>query len=312
SVTLMVVIITGGLIVVAFTVGNLSDTLTFSSGLLNVGHISLSEDFTGAKLFGAVVFAGAGGFGNLFYAYYLREKGIGMGQRMPAMTSVLRRKEAAGAESGFLFRDTAENIRRFRDWLWYVVLDNTLYFWLLNTFTMMLFMYGSFVALHVKGVVPSEANIVWDLAVILEDSLPGGRYLYLVIALSALFSTQLTFSDGTARLWTDLFHLNFKFARRWAANQWYLFFLLALSILGIVSTWFFETYDVSSLDFFFLNAVGNGFAMALYTPLLLYMNFKLLPASARPGPFNVLMMVIASATYLSFAAYVTYDKLIGF
>ena len=309
SVIIMVLIITIGMLFVAFTVGTFSDALTFSSGLLKIGHIELTEDFTGAKLFGAVVFAGAGGFGNLFYAYYLREKGIGMGQRMPAMVSALRQKQASGAEAGFKYRDTPANASHFRDWLRYVVLDNTLYFWLLNTFTMLLFMYGAFVVLHARGQVPAESTIIWDLAVILESSLGvWGRYLYLVIAVAALFSTQLTFSDGTARVWTDLFHLNFKFARRWAANQWYLFFVVTLSLLGIAATWFSEN-NASALDFFFLNAAGNGFAMAVYTPLLIYLNIKDLPASARPHPLNVLMMLIASATYLSFAVYVIYDKL---
>lgn len=309
SVILMVFVITGGMLFVALTVGTFSDSLTFLSGLLNVGHIELTEDFTGAKLFGAVVFAGAGGFGNLFYAYYLREKGIGMGARMPVMVSVLRQKESAGAEAGFTYRDNAENKARFRDWLRYVVLDNTMYFWLLNTFTMFLFMYGSFVALHLTGKVPNEGTIIWDLAVVLEGSLGAwGRYLYLIIGFAALFSTQITFSDGTARVWTDLFHLNFKFTRRWAANQLYLFFVIGLGLLGIAATWYAENSQ-SALDFFFLNAVGNGFAMAAYVPLLIYLNFKVLPASARPHPVNLFMMLVASTTYISFALYVTYDKL---
>ena len=43
------------------------------------------------RFFGAMVFAGAGGFGNLYYAYYLRDKGIGMGGRIPELlTSALR------------------------------------------------------------------------------------------------------------------------------------------------------------------------------------------------------------------------------
>ncbi len=312
SVTLMVILITGGMLVVALTVGTFSDALNFIAGFANVGHLRFTDDFTLSKLFGAVVFAGAGGFGNLFYAYYLREKGIGMGARMPTMTSALRSKDAGGAEAGFRFRDTPENIRRFADWFRYVILDNTFYFFLLNALTMFLFMFGSFVVLFANGNVPAESTIIWDLAMILGDSLgPWGRYLYLLIAVAAMFSTQLTFSDGTARLWTDLFHLNFKFAKRWPANRMYLAFALGLSAISVFSTWVLETHDVSALDFFFLNAVANGFAMALYVPLLVYLNYKCLPKAAHPKPLYTFMMIVASATYISFAVYIIVDKAVA-
>jgi hypothetical protein len=46
----------------------------------------------------------------------------------------------------------------------------------------------------------------------------------------------------------------------------------------------------------------GGFAMAVYVPLTLYINLRYLPAPARPGIGSIVMMLIASAVYIGFAA----------
>lgn len=45
----------------------------------------------------------------------------------------------------------------------------------------------------------------------------------------------------------------------------------------------------------------GGFAMALYVPLNLYMNHRLLPKSARPGWVCTGMSIVASLVYIGFA-----------
>ena len=47
-------------------------------------------------------------------------------------------------------------------------------------------------------------------------------------------------------------------------------------------------------------AIG-GFAMALYVPLTLFINYRYLPKAARPGAISTVMMVVASLTYIVFA-----------
>jgi Mn2+/Fe2+ NRAMP family transporter len=312
----LVAIIVVGMIVVAVRIGTFADVAEMSKGLLKVGQIRLDDELTPLRLFGAVVFAGAGGFGNLYYAYYLRDKGIGMGAHIAALTSPLRGGAAGehGASTGFVPRDSEENRRRFRDWFKWVVLDQSIYFWLLNTFTMFLFMFGAFVVLYPQGIVPSQDDFLWDLSLVLQSTMgTWGRPLFLMIAMAAMLSTQLAASDGGYRLWTDLLHTNFRFARRWAANQWYLFLALTLMTISTFSTWVLETFpEVSALDFFFYNAVLNGFAMAVYVPLILVLNFKYLPPSMRPKPLNVVMVLVGAATYGSFAIYTLFDKITGF
>ncbi len=307
----MVMLIIGGVLFVAISVGTWSDVKEMLSGVSNFGTIHLDEEFTFHRFFGAFVFAGIGGLGNLYYAYYLRDKGVGMGKRIPALLNPLREAQRGNSETGFLYEDSEDNSRRFNQWFHFVQLDSIIFFWIANTLTMFLFMFGALVVLFPAGIVPLESQIIWDLAQILESSMGKfGRYLFLIIGIAVFFSSVLAGLDGGIRLWVDLLHSNFEYPSRFAANRLYLGLAFGLGSLGVAATWFFETYDITVLDFFFIGAMLGGFAMAAYVPMLLYMNLRYLPKSAKPKPYNIVMMCICSLTYISFAAYTVWSKLV--
>lgn len=300
----LVVFMTLGLIFVAFQVGTLDAVGEMARGLINFGHIELDDEFPFSRFFGAVVFAGAGGAGNLWYAFYLRDKGIGMGARMPTLRNPLRGGADTETPTGYTYPDTEPNRRAFKDWLRWVVFDQTLYFWLLNSFTMFLFMFGALCVLRPLGLVPTEGRIIWDESLILGESLGSfGRYLYLVIGMAALFSTQLVAVDGGARVWAYIVRSCFRFGRRVDQARLYLPFAVGFMLAGTASTWFFERYAVTGLGFIFNAALLGGFSMAMYVPLMLYLNLRYLPVSARPGPVCIAMMLVASGVYGSFAVY---------
>ena len=77
--------------------------------------------------------------------------------------------------------------------------------------------------------------------------------------------------------------------------------------VGVFSVWFFGRYDIAGLDFLFIAALMSGFVMAVYVPMILYMNLTYLPESARPGWINIVSMVLASAMYIGFAGYTVYS-----
>ncbi len=307
TITVLVALMTLGLIFVAVQVGTLEGLREMGRGLLNVGHVELDEEFTALRFFGALVYAGAGGAANLWYAFYLRDKGIGMGARIPALSNPIRGgggEETRREPTGFLFRDTPENRSRFRSWYRFVVWDQVLFFWLLNSFTMFLFMFGALCVLRPAGVVPSEGRILWDSARILSETLGAtGRYLFLLIGMAALFSTQLVIVDGNARTWAYILDGVTRVGRRVEQNRLYAVFAVLIMAAGVVGTWVFERFEVSGLGFVFNTALLGGLAMALYVPLLLYMNLRVLPPSARPGPLNVAMVACAGVVYGVFAVY---------
>ncbi len=307
TVTVLVALMTLGLIFVAVQVGTLEGLREMGRGLLNIGHVELDDEFTALRFFGALVYAGAGGAANLWYAFYLRDKGVGMGARIPALANPIRAADDAEtrkAPTGFLFPDTPENRGRFRAWYRFVVWDQVLFFWLLNSFTMFLFMFGALCVLRPAGAVPSEGRILWDSALILSETLGvAGRYVFLLIGMAALFSTQLVIVDGNARTWAYILDGTTRVGRRVPQNRLYGVFAVGIMGAGVLGTWFFERFAVTGLGFVFNSALLGGLAMALYVPLLLYMNLRVLPPSARPGPLNVAAVVCAGVVYGVFALY---------
>ena len=71
------------------------------AGLVNVGYFPPELSF--ALLFGAMVFAGAGGGQNLCQSNWIRDKGFGMGKYVPRLVSPMTGSEQA-AETGVLYR----------------------------------------------------------------------------------------------------------------------------------------------------------------------------------------------------------------
>lgn len=305
SVGIMVLIITVGMLLVAANTATWEAIKEMGRGAINFGHIELDDEFTFARFFGAVVFAGVGGVGNLYYAFYLRDKGIGMGARIPKLLNPLRQQEPnKGHEIGFIYEEQPENQKRFRSWLRYVIYDQTLFFWIGNTFTMFLFMLGALTVLRPLGIVPQEGQIVWDEAQMLATTMgEGGRYLFLIVGMAALFSSQLLGVDGGARTWSYIVTTNFKFGRKKTQSEWYVRFAIAIMAMGSAATIVLEILDISALGFIFNAALLGGFAMAVYVPLVLFINLRYLPASARPKPLNIVMVSASALVYISFAVY---------
>jgi hypothetical protein len=253
-------------------------------------------------LFIALVFAGAGGTANLFYTFYLRDKHIGMGVHVPSLHNPLRGRAEKAPATGFRFEDTEENARRFKSWWRYVQTDQWLFFWLLNTVTILLFIFGALAVLHPKGIVPAGGTLVWDEALVLGEIWGGtGRVIFLLVGVATLFSTQLALVDGVSRSIADIVYTNVRCAQKRDVSWWYLVIALGWMLAGCVITFIMERRGVTDLGFLLNAAYMGGFAMAVYVPLTLYLNLRYLPKSARPRPLSIVMMVIASVVYVGFA-----------
>ena len=72
------------------------------------------KDLTIALLLGALAFAGAGGANNLVQSNYIRDKNMGMGERIPHIVSPITGEEEADAAFGYTFTVNDENMRRWR------------------------------------------------------------------------------------------------------------------------------------------------------------------------------------------------------
>lgn len=300
TIEVLVAIVTIGLIAVVIAIGSADTWKELGSGIVNIGY--KDPRMSVKTLFIALVFAGAGGTANLFYTFYLRDKNIGMGGRLPELQNPLRGRTETVPSTGFVFEETEENRTRFAVWWSYVKKDQILFFWALNTVTMMLFIFGALAVLHPKGIVPEKGTLIWDEAQVLAEVWGGpGRTIFLLVGVATLFSTQLALVDGVSRSVSDIVYTNFKGARKRTLSWWYILVAGIWIIAGCLITFVMEQMGVSELGFLFNAAYMGGFAMALYVPLTLYINRRFLPKFARPGGICTTMMILASLVYVGFA-----------
>lgn len=300
TIEVLVAIVTIGLIAVVIAIGSADTWKELGSGVVNIGY--KDPRMSVKTLFIALVFAGAGGTANLFYTFYLRDKNIGMGGRLPQLQNPLRGRAETVPSTGFVMEDTEENRTRFAAWWSYVKKDQILFFWALNTVTMMLFIFGALAVLHPKGIVPEKGTLIWDEAQVLAEVWGGpGRTIFLLVGVATLFSTQLALVDGVSRSVSDIVYTNFRGAKKRALSWWYMLIAGIWIIAGCLITFVMEQMGVSELGFLFNAAYMGGFAMALYVPLTLYINRRFLPKFARPGGICTTMMILASLVYVGFA-----------
>ena len=155
TIELLVAIVTIGLIVVVIAVGSFDTWKELGAGIMNIGY--KDPGMTVKSLFIALVFAGAGGTANLFYTFYLRDKNIGMGARLPELQNPLRGRSETIPSTGFRFNETEENANRFKTWWDYVKKDQIIFFYVLNTVTILLFIFGALAVLHPKALFRRKA-----------------------------------------------------------------------------------------------------------------------------------------------------------
>ncbi len=300
TIELLIVIVTLGLIVVALVVSTADTWKDLAGGIVNIGY--RDPDMSVKAFFIALVFAGAGGTANLFYTFYLRDKNIGMGAKMPELKNPLRGRSETIPATGFRFESTESNKQRFNDWWQYIKKDQAIFFWLLNTFTILLFIIGALAVLHPRGIVPASGTLVWDEARILSEIWgEPGRIIFLLVGVATLFGTQLALVDGVSRSIADMVYTNIRGAQKRELNWWYLLIAAIWILAGCIITYVMEKVGITELGFLFNAAYMGGFAMAVYVPLTLYINLKYLPEAARPGKTCITMMTIATFVYAGFA-----------
>jgi hypothetical protein len=294
----LVCLITAGLLLVGLSVRDTGAWADLARGAINFPYTDPA--LPPYELFAAIVFAGAGGTANLFYSFYVLDKGWGMGALVPALSNPLRGREERRATVGYTIRHSDTNARRWRDWFGHLCRDQVIFFWMLNSFTMLLFILGAHAVLHPAARVPTQELLVWEEAAILGH-LWGrpGQYLFLLVGVACLFTTQLTLVDGVARSCADILHTNFRWARSRPVAWWYGVVAALWMAVGTGLTYAYEALP----PILFLLSAGffGGIAMAIYCPLTLLINVRFLPRAARPSPLRVAVLAAISIFYIAFA-----------
>ncbi len=273
-------------------------------GLVNFGWIPKGIDIN--VLLGAIVFTGAGGMLNLCVSLWYRDKQAGMAKYAGRIVNPITGKSEAVAATGYDFETTENNLKKWRGWMRYIMIDQGLIFWLLGLVTLILLSLNAYAVLSPYGLVPDGMEVATLQARIFGEKLGiFGSKLFLAMAFLMLFSVMWTVIDALTRMVSDIIYTNSQagpfqgFFRHFKnvplSHLYYSIIFIAVVFAAVLVPL------RQPLSWLVISAVLGGLTMAIYTPFLIYLNNWRLPKPLRPSIITNIIMVFISLFFIFFA-----------
>ena len=264
------------------------------AGLVNVGYFPPELSF--ALLFGAMVFAGAGGGQNLCQSNWIRDKGFGMGRYVPRLVNPITGTEVA-TDRGTLYRfeTTPANMARWRRWWRFANVEQAASFVLVTIATIAL---TSMLAHSTLFGRPSLPNGVAFLEIEGNElaARAGNWFKLLFWATGAfsLFGSAMGIIDYTSRLAADI--LKSTYLTRSAVSESRLYFGLVWGLVAIGATILLVGAS-QPIVLLVISASVGGLMMFVYSGLLIAINRRGLPAPIRVRSYRLASLVWATVLF---------------
>lgn len=258
-----------------------------------------------ASLFGAVVFAGAGGANNLVQSNYIRDKGMGMGQHIPNIVSPITGNEVATPGLGYTVPPTPGNQRRWRQWWKIANQEQLITFWFIGTLLLVALSVIVFSTIGVQEGVGTDLAFIQDQGAVFAATVgPWFKTLFYIAGFLMLFSTNVGVVDYVSRLTGDSLKVSFlKDSHFWSESKLYLTTTWFMIIVGSAIIW----AGIEPVVLLVLASAGGGFVMAIYSVLLLKLNREALPEFAKLKGWRLPIMVFTALFYVAFALFLIYQ-----
>ena len=239
--------------------------------------------------------AGSGGLGNLAISNWFRDKGFGMGALSGAIGNALTGDHSAVRPIGTTFPITSENLRRWRVWWRYSVLDQVA-LWAFGCIM------GMFLNVNLAAtLIPPDAQLkgmgagTYQAQFMADKLWSGFWYLALLNGFWILFSTHLGNTDVLVRLVSDISWVAFPRVRRWPVSRLY------AGLLLILTTWaVFAVRMGTVIQLFEVLGVVACPIMAFASIQILLVNTRFLPPALRPQMWRRVGLVLCSVAYGGF------------
>ncbi|MBI5759328.1 MAG: Nramp family divalent metal transporter, partial [Planctomycetales bacterium] len=232
--------------------------------------------------------------------------GFGMGGRVGAITSAVGGKHVQLSHVGKVFPITDENLRRWRLWWKYVVLDQV-WLWGLGCFLGMFLNVNLATALIDPGVDFADVEAGAIQAKQMADLLWSGLWILgLLNGFWILFSTHVGNTDILVRTVTDVLWTSSQRARNWRGGSVSTIYYTLLIALTIGGAFVVRLGGVMKL-FTFLASVA-GFVLAVGAVHILIVNTRLLPKELQPSWWRKAALILCALFYGVVSTLVLWDN----
>lgn len=261
-----------------------------------------------ASLMGAVVFAGAGGANNLVQSNYLRDKGLGMGIHIPNIVSPITGEEVAAPSLGYYPPDNEENRRRWSGWWRIANWEQLITFWFIGGLLLIGLAVLAYSTVGIQKQSDGLDFIKLEGNGLAQEVGPWFETFFYVAGFLMLFSTNIGVVDYVGRLTGDSLKISFlKNSEFWSESKIYITTVWLLIVVGSLIVW----TGIQPIVLLVMSAVGGGFAMAIYSVLLMIINKRMLPGFAQIRGYRVPVMWIISIFYIAFSLLLIYMMIVN-
>ena len=262
-----------------------------------VTHPQFPVDQLGfALVMGAIAYAGAGGGQNLVQSNWIRDKGFGMGQHVPRLTSpVTGETEADPTANGYTFTPDEANMARWRRWWKFANIEQAATFVAITVLTIVFTSMLAHATLFGNPDVKNNISFLKIEGTTLQ-SLVGGwfGYLFWAIGAFALFAAAAGIVDYTSRLASDMIKARYLRDSKVTESKLYFWLVWGLVAFGIIVLLAGLTQPLVLLV---ISACTAGTMMFVYSGLLWWMNSRALPKAIRITSWRA---VVLGFSFLAF------------
>ena len=259
-----------------------------------------------AAFLGAVAFAGAGGANNLTQSNYIRDKGLGMGGRMPKIVSPITGEEVAAPSLGYTFPLTEQNMRRWREWCKVCNREHFITFFLIGAFTLLMLsvlVWSTVGQATLFGEASTE--FINEEATVLGNEIGQWfRFFFLFAGMVVLFSTSIGIMDYVSRLSASELKVSF-FGNSETITESRIYFVFAW-IIAIGGSLILLAGLEQPLILLIIASSGGGVVMFLYSGMLLWMNTRVLPDPIKLKGWRMVAMGLIFLVFAVLSSYLVF------
>ncbi len=255
-------------------------------------------------------YAGGGGMSNSTYSNFVRDKGWGMGSVVGAIPSVVGGKQVVLSHLGKTFVLNADNLRRWKAWWKYIIVDQ-------------IFVWGPgcFMGMALPALLSLEfsqhsllrgSKLDWAQSLISADGIRHdprfgvamANMLWIVtvlVGMLVMLPSQMSIVDDFSRRWTDILWSGSRRVRAGLSGnsvKWVYYAILVFYVTWTLAfAYLFNTYStIKQMTLVIANL--NNLALGATSFHLLWINCTLLPSELRPRWYHRLGVIACGVFYL--------------
>jgi hypothetical protein len=260
-----------------------------------------------ATFLGAIAFAGAGGANNLTQSNYIRDKGLGMGSRMPKVVSPITGEEVAAPSLGYTFPVNEENMRRWRGWWSVANREHFITFFVIGCSLLIALSVLVWSTVGQRGI-GTDLEFINTEAQVLGNQIGGWfQSFFLFAGMVVLFSTSIGIMDYVSRLSASELKISF-FPGSQVITESRIYFTLAW-VIAIGGSLILLAGLEAPLVLLIIAASGAGVVMAFYLGLLIRLNTRVLPDEIKLKGWRLAVMWPTFLVFVVLSLYLVYYQI---